>query len=80
MIHIALLFQFSAFELLTKSVWDYLPSSLTLQYRPITHFVCGGLSGCAATLAAHPFDVLRTRFVAQGNERVSNAISRSKGH
>lgn len=36
-----------------------------------THFVCGGLSACTATLAVHPVDVLRTRFAAQGEPRVS---------
>lgn len=35
------------------------------------HFVCGGLSACVATLAVHPVDVLRTRFAAQGEPRVS---------
>lgn len=35
------------------------------------HFVCGGLSACAATLAVQPVDVLRTRFAAQGEPRVS---------
>lgn len=35
------------------------------------HFVCGGLSASAATLAVHPVDVLRTRFAAQGEPKVS---------
>lgn len=35
------------------------------------HFVCGGLSACVATLAVHPADVLRTRFAAQGEPKVS---------
>lgn len=32
---------------------------------PGLNFVAGGMAGCFATLAAHPLDVLRTRFVAQ---------------
>jgi hypothetical protein len=35
------------------------------------HFICGGLSACAATLTVHPVDVLRTRFAAQGEPKVS---------
>lgn len=35
------------------------------------HFVCGGLSACVATLTVHPVDVLRTRFAAQGEPKVS---------
>jgi solute carrier family 25 thiamine pyrophosphate transporter 19 len=34
------------------------------------HFVCGGVSGCCATLCAQPLDVLRTRLVAQGEPKI----------
>ena len=64
-------FQFSTFEYLTKSVWNYLPGSLTTDLRPVTHFVCGGIAGSVATLACQPCDVLRTRFVTQGQQKVS---------
>jgi len=47
------------------------PSSLATNVRPVTHFVCGGAAGCLATLASQPFDVIRTRFVAQGYPKVS---------
>ncbi|XP_023387448.1 mitochondrial thiamine pyrophosphate carrier isoform X3 [Pteropus vampyrus] len=58
--------QFLSFEMLTElvhraSVYDARDFSV--------HFVCGGLSACAATLAVHPVDVLRTRFAAQGEPR-----------
>ena len=33
-------------------------------------FVAGGLAGMAATTATYPLDLLRTRFAAQGTERV----------
>lgn len=63
-----MLLQFLSFEMLTElvhraSVYDARDFSV--------HFVCGGLSACAATLAVHPVDVLRTRFAAQGEPRVS---------
>lgn len=32
--------------------------------------VCGGISACVATMSVQPVDVLRTRFVAQGNPKV----------
>ena len=34
-------------------------------WRLLTHFVAGGLAGCAGTLASAPCDVVRTRLVAQ---------------
>lgn len=64
------LVQFSSFELLTKIVWHQLPVFVTVELRPLTHFACGGLAGCCATLASQPFDVIRTRFVAQGEPKV----------
>lgn len=33
-------------------------------------FTAGAIAGSVATFATYPFDLLRTRFVAQGNERV----------
>ena len=33
--------------------------------RPLVHLVCGGVGGCAGTLASFPLDVVRTRLVAQ---------------
>ena len=37
--------------------------------RAAAHFGLGATAGIAATLASYPFDVVRTRLVAQGNER-----------
>jgi len=67
-------YQFSSFEVLTHHVWQSAPSTLAATIRPFTHFVCGGLSGCLATLASQPFDVIRTRFVAQGQPKVSQLL------
>ena len=67
--------QFSSFELLTHQVWNVVPSSLALSIRPVTHFVCGGTAGCLATLASQPFDVIRTRFVAQGSPKVRHLLT-----
>eukprot|EP00088_Acartia_fossae_P023639 TRINITY_DN2465_c0_g1_i6.p1 TRINITY_DN2465_c0_g1~~TRINITY_DN2465_c0_g1_i6.p1 ORF type:complete len:334 (-),score=62.71 TRINITY_DN2465_c0_g1_i6:297-1298(-) len=35
------------------------------KYKPLEHFVCGSLGGCVGTLTSLPFDVIRTRMVAQ---------------
>uniref|UniRef100_A0A2K6L4S0 Solute carrier family 25 member 19 n=1 Tax=Rhinopithecus bieti TaxID=61621 RepID=A0A2K6L4S0_RHIBE len=61
--------QFLSFEMLTElvhrgSVYDAREFSV--------HFVCGGLAACMATLTVHPVDVLRTRFAAQGEPKVSD--------
>lgn len=69
------LVQFSSFEMLTKLVWNYMPVYVTVELRPLTHFACGGLAGCCATLASQPFDVIRTRFVAQGDPKVYRCMS-----
>ena len=37
--------------------------------RAASHFGLGAAAGVAATLASYPFDVVRTRLVAQGNDR-----------
>lgn len=60
--------------MLTKEMWVQLPTVLTTDLRPVTHFVCGGLAGGAATLVCQPLDVIRTRIVAQGEPKVSRAL------
>ncbi|GFO04237.1 mitochondrial thiamine pyrophosphate carrier-like [Plakobranchus ocellatus] len=61
---------YASFEFLTQEVWHYLPETLTTTYRPVTHTICGGLSGCIGAAFVHPVDVIRTRFVAQGEPKV----------
>jgi solute carrier family 25 thiamine pyrophosphate transporter 19 len=34
------------------------------------NFIAGGVAGAAATAATYPFDLLRTRFAAQGSQKV----------
>ncbi|XP_064638602.1 mitochondrial thiamine pyrophosphate carrier-like [Lineus longissimus] len=66
--------QFGSFEVLTKKVWVHLPDQISLRYQPASHFICGGLSGCIASLASQPLDVLRTRLVAQGEPKVYTSL------
>lgn len=63
-----MLLQFLSFELLTELV--HRASKYDARDFSV-HFVCGGLSASTATLAVHPVDVLRTRFAAQGEPKVS---------
>jgi len=57
--------QFWTFEKLTHLAEENLVSGRHIY----VHFVCGSLAGAAATLSSFPFDVLRTRFVAQGGNK-----------
>jgi len=40
-------------------------------------FISGALCGCIATVSTYPFDLLRTRFAAQGNEKIYNSLSQA---
>jgi len=40
-------------------------------------FIAGASAGAAATAATYPLDLLRTRFAAQGNDRVYTSLSRA---
>lgn len=67
--------QYASFELLTLLTWRHLPEKFTNEYRPITHTVCGALAGCIATGFSLPIDVMRTRFVAQGNNKIYKSLA-----
>ena len=49
--------------------------------KPAPHaaesFVCGAVGGAAGTAATYPLDLLRTRFAAQGNDRVYVSLRRA---
>lgn len=67
--------QYSSFEVLTKAAWLALPPEMTTtEWRPLTHTFCGGMSGCFACFCIHPIDVLRTRFVAQGEPKIYTGL------
>ena len=57
-------FQFASFEALTKLT--YKPDGS----RTLEHFVSGAGAGTVATVVSYPFDIIRTRFIAQGNKKV----------
>ncbi|KAI1291903.1 Mitochondrial thiamine pyrophosphate carrier [Halotydeus destructor] len=61
-------FQFSGFHLLTELYAKHIGYDKKTQ--PIIHFICGAVSGLSATGASHPFDVVRTRLVGQGEPKL----------
>jgi len=67
--------QFVTFELMTHQVWEVLPPDVIRQHRPTVHSVCGGLAGCCATVFSFPFDVIRTRLVAQGEPKLYSGMA-----
>lgn len=67
-------FQATSFEVLTREVWHLAPNWHGSQHRPIMHFVCGGVAGVFSSIISFPFDVVRTRLVAQGEPKVSKVV------
>ncbi|KAL8587471.1 hypothetical protein ACOMHN_062204 [Nucella lapillus] len=67
--------QYSVFEVLTQTAWRVLPKELTTtEWRPVTHTACGALSGGIAAVFIHPVDLLRTRFVSQGEPKIYTSL------
>ena len=68
------LFQFQTFEFLTKYVY----LNVTVSGKPMTDFICGGLSGAMGTVVSMPCDTIRTRLVGQGEPKVSSLLNCAK--
>lgn len=70
--------QFSAYTYVS-----HLLEAIPAPYTPpssATSFISGAAAGAAATTATYPLDLLRTRFAAQGTERVYTSIVASLRH
>jgi solute carrier family 25 thiamine pyrophosphate transporter 19 len=65
-----------SFEVLTQQTWYLLPHLQKDVYRPMVHFVCGGIAGCLATVFSFPSDIVRTRLVAQGEPKVCRSVEK----
>lgn len=71
--------QFLSYHMLTRMWHDWMvpviPGDWVTEKSPITHFTCGCMSGAIATLFSFPFDVVRTRLVAQGEPKIYSGMS-----
>ncbi|XP_064477864.1 mitochondrial thiamine pyrophosphate carrier-like [Ornithodoros turicata] len=66
--------QFSSYEYLVKQASVRFGDTTTTNWANSIHFACGFTSGCVATLFAQPFDVIRTRLVAQAEPKTYHTI------
>ncbi|EEQ34621.1 mitochondrial thiamine pyrophosphate transporter [Microsporum canis] len=67
--------QFTAYRSVTQ-----LLHLLPPQHRapaPVESFISGATAGGVATASTYPFDLLRTRFAAQGNDKVYHSLASS---
>lgn len=60
--------QFSGFHLLTEQCTKH--KITTPGNQSLVYFLCGATAGSTATIASHPFDVIRTRLVGQGEPKL----------
>jgi solute carrier family 25 thiamine pyrophosphate transporter 19 len=67
--------QFSAYTNISQ-ILETFPAPYVLPNSAIS-FISGAAAGAAATTATYPLDLLRTRFAAQGNDRVYTSIAAS---
>ena len=63
------LLQFAVYEMTT----DVLDRNFSLCGH-VSHFICGSVAGAVAATASQPLDVLRTRFMAQGEPRAYQSV------
>lgn len=64
--------QFGVYESLKEQADHIKPGTAK---SPTTNFLSGAVSGCTATVISFPFDVVRTRLIAQGNERLYTGMT-----
>ncbi|EEH21481.1 mitochondrial thiamine pyrophosphate carrier 1 [Paracoccidioides brasiliensis Pb03] len=59
--------QFTTYRAISQTLPTHLP-------QPITTFISGAVAGGLATAATYPLDLLRTRFAAQGNDKIYTSL------
>lgn len=64
--------QFLSYRTATQAL-NTLPDGYKLPGTGVS-FIAGAIAGTAATTVTYPLDLLRTRFAAQGNERVYSSL------
>jgi hypothetical protein len=64
-----------SFEKVTKQLGDYFPSTTSSPTaKAIAHFFTGSIAASVAVVSSQPMDVLRTRFVGQGEPKVCSVL------
>lgn len=66
--------QFLAYRVTNKAIESLAEGQDRKVPGAVKSFVSGAVAGTAATTVTYPFDLLRTRFAAQGTERVYDGI------
>ncbi|XP_061175812.1 mitochondrial thiamine pyrophosphate carrier-like [Saccostrea echinata] len=66
--------QFVSFEAATKVAWRVLPEGVYTDHKPLTHMLCGSIAGCVSTVVVQPVDVMRTRLIAQGKQKMYTSM------
>lgn len=72
--------QYAAFEYLTTAVWRCLPEKYTLEHKALVHILCGSIAASISTATIQPLDVIRTRFVAQGEPKMYKSMLSAGRH
>ena len=70
--------QFSAYKYIS-TLLEAIPQPYDLHGSAVS-FISGATAGACATTATYPLDLLRTRFAAQGTERVYSSLAASIRH
>jgi solute carrier family 25 (mitochondrial thiamine pyrophosphate transporter), member 19 len=68
--------QFTAYRSTTMLLHRLFPEEKRLPYA-VESFISGAAAGATATATTYPLDLLRTRFAAQGNDRVYASLRRA---
>lgn len=69
--------QFSSWEYLTRQFETGLGPDRWQHWHNSVNFTCGFASGCISTVVAQPFDVIRTRLVAQMEPKTYRSIGQA---
>ena len=68
--------QFGSYEISRRKMREWFPfySMHNASFKYMSDFLCGGLAGVCSSVICQPFDVLRTRLVAQGEPKQYKGI------
>ncbi|CAF1313972.1 unnamed protein product [Rotaria magnacalcarata] len=72
--------QMYAFERLTKELGENFPTTVSSPIiKTLTHFFIGSIAASVAVCSCQPMDVLRTRFVGQGEPKIYHSYRQAIG-